>query len=117
MKTKMTRLNQIVVAAFLILFLMSVNVDAKETQMIAASGLENIAEPKLEIENWMINETYWVSAQETNTFQKEQEENLLLEDWMVNDKKWGLSLFEYPGLDSEPKLVLENWMLSGIYWN
>ena len=113
MKTIKVGLNQMVLAAFLIV-LMSGNVNAKGTEAIVVSGLENIEEPKLEIENWMLNETGWQIAKSTFVMENEQDESLLLESWMTDKNKWEFPVFK--NSSKEKELTIENWMLDETYW-
>ena len=117
MKTKNAQLNQIFLATFLVVFLLSGNVEAEGTEMNAVSGLENIAEPKLEVENWMVNVNYWFAEGNTFVLETEQEENLTVEAWMFDKNKWGLAVFEYTSNETEQDLMLENWMTNEMYWN
>jgi hypothetical protein len=117
MKTKKARLNQMILATFLFVFLLSGNVEAEGTEWTAVSGLENIAEPKLEVENWMVNENYWFTEENTFVVETEQDENLTLEAWMFDKNKWGLAVFEYASSEAEQRLLLENWMINEMYWN
>jgi hypothetical protein len=117
MKTKKAQLNQIILATFLFVFLLSGNVEAEGTEWNAASGLENVTENKLEIENWMVNEDYWFTEENTFAVETEQEENLTLEAWMFDKNKWGLAVFEYASNEREQDLRLENWMTNEMYWN
>lgn len=50
------------------------------------SALETANEKSLEIENWMIDETYFGSNAVTNPV--EPEESLEIEDWMTDDHFW-----------------------------
>ena len=117
MKTKKAQLNQIILATFLFVFLLSGNVEAEGTEWIAVSGLENITETKLEVENWMINEDYWFTEENTFVVETEQDENLMFEEWMFDKNKWGLAVFEYASNETEQDLMLENWMTNEMYWN
>lgn len=117
MKTTKTRLNQIILATFLFVFLLSGNVEAEGTEWNAVSGLENITESKLEIENWMVNEDYWFTEASTFVVETENDENLAVESWMFDKEKWGLAVFDYASSESENGLALENWMVNEMYWN
>lgn len=117
MKTKKAQLNQIILATFLFVFLLSGNVEAEGTEWNTVSGLENVAEPKLEVENWMVNENYWFAEGNTFVVETEQEQNLTVEAWMFDKNKWGLAVFEYASNETEQDLMLENWMTNEMYWN
>ena len=64
-------------------------------------------EESLELENWMTNENYFNT---TNTI-LETESDLDLEDWMLNS-----SYFDTEVADEE-KLELEPWLTSDKHWN
>lgn len=118
MKTKKARLNQMILAAFLFVFLLSGNVEAEGTEWDAVSGLENVAEePKLEVENWMVNENYWFTEENTFVVETEQDKNLTMESWMLDKNKWGLAVFDYVSAETEQGLMLEKWMINEMYWN
>lgn len=117
MKTMKARLNQMILATFLFMFILSGNVEAEGTEWSTVSGLENIAEPKLEVEHWMVNENYWITEASTFVVETEQDENLTVESWMFDKDKWGLAVFDYASSESENGLALENWMVNEMYWN
>ncbi|MBW6534535.1 MAG: hypothetical protein K0B11_05970 [Mariniphaga sp.] len=117
MKTKKAQLNQIILATFLFVFLLSGNVEAEGTEWNTVSGLENVTENKLEVEKWMVNEDYWFTEENTFVVETEQDENLVLEAWMFDENKWGLAVFEYASNEKEQDLRLENWMINEMYWN
>ena len=111
-----TRLTQIILATFLFVIIIAGNVDAKGTEVIVVSGLENIVETDLELEDWMVNESKW-NEFETYYATEFREESLELQNWMINENHWRLSNFEYPSTEAEQDLTLENWMTSEVYWN
>lgn len=115
-KTMKTRLTQIILATFLFTIIIAGNVDAKGTEVVVVSGLENIVESDLELEDWMVNESKW-NEFETYYATEFQEESLELQNWMVNENNWRLSNFEYPSKEAEQDLILENWMTNEVYWN
>ena len=117
MKNKKTRLNQMILAAFLVTFLIIGNGTANGKEWKVASGHENVNENKLDLENWMLNENCWNFAGDTYMVETEKDELLNLEAWMVNENKWNLPVFEYSKLEKEQNLMLENWMLNEIFWN
>jgi hypothetical protein len=51
-------------------------------------------EESLEIEEWMISDTYWGVEEKTQekevSVKEEKEEPLEVENWMVNEEYWGL---------------------------
>lgn len=111
-----TRLTQIILVTFLFTIIIAGNVDAKGTEVVNVSGLENIDETDLELKDWMVNESKW-NEFETYYATEFQEENLELQNWMVNENNWGLSNFEYLSTETEQDLILENWMTNEVYWN
>lgn len=117
MKTMKTQLNKMVLAAFLVTFLAIGNGTANGTEWIVASGLENVNENKLDLENWMVNDNYWNFADNTYRVETEKDELLYLEAWMLDESKWKQPVIEYPGLETERNLILENWMINDMYWN
>jgi hypothetical protein len=109
-KNMKARLNQIILATFLIFILLSGNVNATGTEVIVASDLENITETKLELESWMTDEAYWIAAD------YEKEEMLVLETWMLDEKKWEVPVYVL-SLETDQSLILKEWMLNEMYWN
>jgi len=118
MKTMKARLSQIILVAFLTIILMSGSVNAKGTEMIVVSGLENIAEPKLQIEDWMVNETCWIQVEKASLIAMENDAALMLEAWMVDESRWQTPVFDYfSSMETEQSLKLEYWMVNEMYWN
>lgn len=117
MKTTKAQLNQIILATFLLVFLLSGNVEAEGTEWNVDSGLENVGEPNLEVEDWMVSDRYWLTKENAFLVEAEQEKNLSLEAWMFDKNKWGLAAFDYTSLEVEKGLMLEQWMISEMYWN
>jgi hypothetical protein len=68
-----TKVNQMMLVAVFAFILISGSVNATGKEAIVVSGLENMIETKLELENWMVNDTYWVRAEKV----QEMEENLV----------------------------------------
>lgn len=107
-----TRISQLAAITLFTLFFLVGNVNAKGTEL-EASNLENIEET-LELENWMINNSYWET--ETNFFIKQAtEENMKLEGWMTNKNTWEVN--STVNLEAETELVIENWMTNENIWN
>jgi predicted aspartyl protease len=113
-----TRITQIVLAAFLIAILIGGNVSAKGTELVIVSGLENVVEPELEVEDWMVNENNW------NTFNNNtyiltdySEASLEVEKWMLDQSNWLNESFLYSTTEAENVLMLEGWMVNEVYWN
>lgn len=112
-----TRLNQIILGAFLILFLMSGNVVAEGTEVSVVSGLENVVEPKLELEDWMINESYWNLSKNSYMVENEKDNILQVEDWMMDNNRWELPVLKFRIVENDPVLNIEDWMVNKLYWN
>ena len=117
MKTRKVGLNQIILVTFLAVILITGSVRAEGTEVHVVSGLENISEPRLEVEKWMISETFWYHSQNSFAEEYEEEENLCLEDWMVDKSIWQVPVIEYFQDAKDQKLVVENWMTDKKYWN
>ncbi len=117
MKTKTARLNQIIAATFLFVFLMSGNVEAEGKEWNAVSELENVTEPRLEVENWMVNENFWYTQENTFVVEPARDENLAIEPWMFDRDKWGMETFDYALTAPEKELMLESWMTDDMFWN
>ena len=106
-----TRLIGFMTATFLTAILFSGNVHANETKVEVVSGLENMMETKLEIENWMLDQACW------NAHQVKLEETMELESWMLDDNLWSLPVNEFPVAEQDHKMVIENWMINEQFWN
>ena len=117
MKTMKAQFNQFYLVIFLAVILIAGSVHAEGTEMNIGSCLKNSAEPKLEMEKWMVSESYWYSVGHTISMEYEQDKNLLIEAWMVDKSKWQPSVFEYLTSENDQKLMVENWMIHSIYWN
>jgi hypothetical protein len=113
-----TRLTQFILATFLVAFLVAGNVNAKGTELMIVSSLENVVEPELEVEDWMLNENNWVQF-DKSTYVATQfsEENLAIESWMLNENNWVTDDFQFQGSEAEQMLMLEDWMTNEVYWN
>lgn len=113
-----TRLTQIILAAFLIIILIGGSVSAKGTEFVNVSGLENIVEPKLEVEDWMLNDNNW-NMFDNSTFilMENSEESLEVESWMLDQSKWLNDSFQYSTAEAENALMIEDWMVNEVYWN
>jgi hypothetical protein len=88
---------------------------SKEAKLPATSGkslasYEVIAEPALELEQWMTDQFYFYHP--VFEIRNEVEIPLQLEDWMLNDQHF------YPvEVETDEPLELESWMVSDEYWN
>jgi hypothetical protein len=109
-----TRINHIVAVTFFALFILVGNVNAKGTELDASSH-ENI-EATLELENWMINDNFWV-IEATIILEKENEASLELENWMTNDTTWEMKDIVNFETETEKTLGFEPWMTNENIWN
>ncbi len=105
-----TRINQIVALAFLAIFILAGNVNAKGTEHNASS--QEIIENSLELEDWMVNDNFW-SINNIITFENATEEILQLESWMTNDNVWETEEI----VETEQELAIETWMTDENIWN
>jgi hypothetical protein len=112
-----TRLTQIILATFLIVILIGGNVNAKGTELTIASSLENIVEPELTVENWMVNENNWNTFNNTYILTDYSEARLEVEEWMLDQSNWINESFQYSIAEAENALTIEDWMVNEVYWN
>ena len=110
MKTKMNRLVAIAIFSFIFL---AGSVNAKGTE-ISASSLKNIEEATLELENWMVNDDLWNTA-EMAYYVNESENNLNVENWMISENTGNSNSIFFMEAEQENNLTLETWM-TGV-WN
>jgi len=68
-----------------------------------------VYEPHLELENWMISDTYFSGIEIYSGI--ETESMLQLQDWMLNESNFNVNH------ESDNSLELEDWMISDEYWN
>lgn len=121
MKTKTTeimktKINQLVVVALFAFIMLAGNVSAKGTE-INTSNYENIVEPALELEDWMVNENYWNTAENAIYLIGIADKNLTLESWMTDVKTWITDSIAYLKTETETELFLESWMTNESVWN
>ncbi len=95
-------------------FILSTTVNAKETELKVASSHENIEETTLSLENWMLEESYWLASNSEN-LNLEVEDTLELEAWMLDESNWEVNKETFEQED-ESKLVLESWMDNANFW-
>jgi len=108
-------MNQLVVAALFALLMLGGNASAKGTEL-NVSSLENIEEPALLIEDWMVNANYWNASDAVFEMSDVTEESLKLENWMVNENTWKVENEVSTETDSEQALVFEPWMVDENVW-
>lgn len=107
-----TKVNQMMVLTFLALILFAGNLSADGKVANVVSGLENIEEIKLEVKEWMVDESFWMMAGND----KLSEENLVFEYWMLDEAKWNIHAAIIP-VETEKDLSVETWMIDKLYWN
>lgn len=94
--------------------ILAVDAYAKELKRLAndatVSSLEiEEAEPALEIEEWMVDDTLWgASMEQTNELIDDIEPAMEIENWMTNDSLWKLK--DTDNWDIEEDMVIEKWM-------
>ncbi len=108
-----TKVNQMMFAAIFALFIISGNANATGKEAIVVSSLENTVDAKLELENWMVEDTYWVKAETV----QQTEESLLLEPWMIDQSNWNVPVSENEIAEAEKQLEMEEWMTNNVFWN
>lgn len=105
-----TRFNQILLLALISFFLLAGNVNAEGTERTTASSLETLIEPALELENWMVDEYYWMASDISGI---QYENTLNLEDWMVNAEYWSAPSADY---QMEEATNVEDWMVNAPFF-
>ncbi|QGY44974.1 hypothetical protein GM418_15230 [Maribellus comscasis] len=111
-----TRITQIAAAAFFAFLLIAGNAQADGKDLSSAS-LEAITEPKMEVENWMINEIYWNRTDAAFLLDYVSESHLELENWMVDDTAWENVIVNSEENEKEAGLVVEPWMINDKVWD
>jgi hypothetical protein len=114
MQTKRKRLNPIFMAMLLTVLMTAGSVYAEGTEMHAVPGLENSAESRLEVENWMVSENYWYHPQPAFIVGYAEEKKLGLEPWMLSESQF--AGYEIPRVEDQ-KMKVENWMVDRNIWN
>jgi len=115
MKTTKARLNQIIFTALFVTFMVTANASAKGTEVLNVSGLENIVETRLTVEDWMIKGHHWETYSEGFEFEKAADPAIEVELWMLDESNW-MNNFELPAREQEKRLEIENWMINEDYW-
>ena len=114
-ETMKTRMNQLVAVALFALLFLGGNVSAKGTES-DVSSLENIEEPALLMEDWMINANYWNASDAIFEMSDATEESLELENWMVDENTWEVYSPVVLENETEQKLAFEPWMVDENVW-
>lgn len=107
-----TRINQLVTIVLFSFIFLAGNVSAEGTELAASS--HEIIEESLELENWMLNESYW-NTESTFIVEQAAEEALVVENWMTNENNWQANKVVVEQ-ETETALVIENWMLNENNW-
>lgn len=94
---------------FSIVVASSANAGKKDCKF--ASSLENATDIRLEIEGWMISESYW-NLPVKRDFDTAKEESLHLETWMLNSL-----MFDQIKTEADQSLRMETWMVSRLMWD
>jgi hypothetical protein len=115
-ETMKTRINQLVVVALFALLMLGGNVSAKGTELVVSSR-ENVEEPALLIENWMVDANYWNTADANVELTDAAEEGLELENWMIDGKVWNTENSVVLENETEQELAIEAWMVDENIWN
>ena len=112
-----TRMKHLTAGTLLALLLVVGNVRAEGTE-VKASSLEVLTETKLELENWMVDETVWNETAFVWS-EKATEESLDVENWMTNENTWKTSTVTVINeeTEKEAKLEIESWMTADNVWN
>ena len=109
-KTMKTRIFSTAALMVLAMLLISNAAFAGRKSSRLASSLENVADPSVRIESWMVSDLLW--EPEVMIEMVSLKENALhLESWMLNPCMW-----EQSGRATEGSLVLEHWMTSPLIW-
>lgn len=105
-----TTIKQVTATTVIILSLMVIGINASATKL---TGCE-IIDSSLQVEEWMIDETIWNTAN-TSAFVQETDVNLEVECWMTNDEIWNVNYNLVA--ETETSLEIENWMIDTKNWD
>ena len=107
-----TTVKQLATGTFIALLLLVLNAKAEGTEAKALKAV-NI-ETTLLLENWMMDEKLWNSA---NTFEfiQETETDIIIENWMTNELVWDTNNAFVE--ETEAEMELESWMTYEKTWN
>lgn len=80
--------------------------------------MDNEAEEELAVEDWMLDENYFMTSPGSNEKYEAEEEKLVVEDWMLDESHF---LPDNTNLNSERNLAedelqVEDWMLDPNHW-
>ena len=68
-------------------------------------------EAEIQVEEWMVNESYWNNGYISEFQAEECETEINVEAWMVNIER-----FEQELVKSDPEVEIEEWMYDDSYW-
>ncbi len=97
-----------------LLALVTTTTSAHETKLEVASSHGNEIETTLQLENWMLEDSFWETTQAE--YQLELEKPLQLECWMLDESKWEKSEDNLFVTEKEQELELEPWMYNANFW-
>jgi len=88
-------------------------------EISASDDFMNIEEEgELVVEDWMLDENYFISPLSSNEMSEAEEEKLVVEDWMLDESHFltsDASLHSEENI-TEDELQVENWMLDPNHW-
>lgn len=105
-----TKIKQVTATTLIVLSLMVIGINASATKL---TGCETV-DSSLQVEEWMIDETIWNTAN-TTAFAQETDVNLEVECWMTNDEIWNVN-YNFVA-ETETNLEIENWMTDAENWD
>jgi hypothetical protein len=88
--------------------------DAQLIHTAEAFVAETEVEEKLEVEAWMMDDTYF--SAKSNLFTDEKDEELKVEDWMISKLNFSNRNTVYAD-EAEPALQLESWMMDDTHFS
>lgn len=88
--------------------------DAEESSVSKPTAADLVEyEPATQIENWMLNNSYWGNPASAEIIEPERE--LQIEKWMTNANYWGVNnVSEYTEADNP--LKIEKWMTTNLHF-
>lgn len=106
--------NHLAIFALFALLFLAGNVSAKGNGA-KASGLENIEETSLEIENWMVDDNVWNTTGKSY-FMMADDGTLEIENWMTDELTWEVDNDLLSKTVAEESLAIEQWMFDENIW-
>ncbi len=117
MKTRIDKFSRIVFTTLFVVLLSAANINVAGAEISAAGELERVAEIRLVLEDWMVNDKYWEVKNSAGTVRIEAEPLFEIENWMINESKWGFDLRKNIIVPDEKNLKVEDWMINNNLWN